>query len=80
MEESMNKIIWVVVGVGIIAIVYGVLKGFFPNILKAIEKQLTDFVDRTFGEMTGSDKDKDNNKDNNLAPETGAGAGGGSSK
>lgn len=78
MEESMNKIIWVVVGVGIIAIVYGILKGFFPNILNTIKKQLTDFVDRTFGEMTGSDKD--NNKDSNLAPETGAGAGGGSSK
>lgn len=80
MEESMNKIIWVVVGVGIIAIVYGILKGFFPNILNTIKDQLTGFVNRTFGEMTGSDKDKDNNKDNNLAPETGAGAGGGSSK
>lgn len=75
----MNKIIWVVVGVGIIAIVYGILKGFFPNILNTIKDQLTGFVNRTFGEMTGSDKDN-TNKDNNLAPETGAGAGGGSSK
>lgn len=80
MEESMNKIIWVVVAVALIGGIYVVLKMFFPELLKLITGKLTQFVKDTFDSMTGSDKDKDNNKDNNLAPETGAGAGGGSSK
>lgn len=79
MEESMNKIIWVVVAVALIGGIYVVLKVFFPQLLKLITGKLTDFVTNTFDSMTGSDKD--NNKDtNNTAPETGAGAGGGSSK
>lgn len=77
----MNKIIWVVVAVALIGGIYVVLKMFFPELLKLITGKLTQFVKDTFDSMTGSDKDKDNtNKDNNLAPETGAGAGGGSSK
>lgn len=59
MEDSMNKIMWVVVSLGVIGIIYFGLKKLFPNVMNKLETNLNKFIDSTFQTMftggTGND-------------------------
>jgi len=55
MEDSFNKITWIAVSVGIIALVYLGMKKFVPNLLDTITKNVTNFVEQAFNSMTGTD-------------------------
>lgn len=55
MEDSFNKITWIAVSVGIIALVYLAMKKFVPDLLDTIRKHIQDFVEQAFNSMTGTD-------------------------
>lgn len=55
----MNKIMWVVVSLGVIGIIYLGLKHLFPNVMGKLQDNLNKFVDQTFQTMFTGKTDVD---------------------
>lgn len=59
MEESINKVVWIAVAIGIIAGIYGALKIFFPKLMDSITTNIQKFTDKAFDSMMpGNDSGK----------------------